>query len=149
MSHDSDDNLYHGDDDGPYLTALVYDPEEAAKYISERTGVPLGKARLFVHTCNYYDLLLGIAPVYDEDDAQEIARKRIEYADLLPSDSDCVDYNLLRAYVEQTTDLSSAEVVNMIAEDVGYYVRQNIMEPEAYEDVRMWADKVMTTFPPR
>jgi hypothetical protein len=74
---------------------------------------------------------------------KKIIQARIEHSDLLPPDVDYVDYNLLRAYVERTTDLASAEVANMIAENVGYYVKQDIMEPEAYEDARAWADEIM------
>jgi hypothetical protein len=149
MSNNSTDIPFDKDDDGPYLNALVYDSDEAAQYISERTGVPLKKALSLINACNNYEILLGTAPIYDEDNAPEIAQARIEHADLLPSDSDYIDNNLLRVYVERTTDLTCAEVVNMLAENIGYYVKQNIMESEAYEDVRAWADEIMITTPPQ
>jgi hypothetical protein len=31
----------------------------------------------------------------------------------------------------------------MIAENISYYVKQGIMEPDAYEDLRSWADEIM------
>ncbi|MET0461778.1 MAG: hypothetical protein ABW007_01435 [Chitinophagaceae bacterium] len=147
MANNSVDVPFSTDDEGPYLNALLYDSEEAARYISERTEAPLERSRAFVNACNEYEILLGTAPTYDEDDTEEIAQARIDHADLLPSDIDYIDYNFLRAYVERTTDLTSVDVVNMIAENIGYYVKQKIMEPEAYEDTREWADEIMITIP--
>jgi hypothetical protein len=142
MPEDSTESPFDRDDE-PVFSALIYDSEEAAKYISERTGAPLEKTRSFVNACDEYELLLGTFPTYDDDNAQEIALARTDHADLLPSDCDGLDYNLLRAYIERTTVLTSVEVVNMIAENIGYYVRQDIMGPEAYEDLRAWADRIM------
>lgn len=63
MSNNSTDIPFDKDDDGPYLNALLYDSEEAAEYISARTGVPLEKALSLINACNDYELLLGTAPI--------------------------------------------------------------------------------------
>ena len=143
MPYEPTESPFDRDDEGPFFNALIYHPEEAAEYISECTGTPIEKARAFVIACDEYELLLGTIPTYDDDNVQEIALARVDHADLLPSDCDGLDYNLLRIYVERTTDLTSVEVVNMLAENVGYYVKQDIMEPDAYEDIRAWADEIM------
>jgi hypothetical protein len=71
MSNNSTDSSFDKTEGEQYLTALLYNSEEASKYISERIGVPLEKARSFVNACNEYEILLGIVPIDDEDDAKK------------------------------------------------------------------------------
>jgi hypothetical protein len=149
MTNNSTNGPFDDAGEWPCLNALSYDSEEAANYISEQTGIPIEKARSFIIACDEYELLLGTVPIYDEDNVQRILRLRVEYSNLIPKDTDHLDYNLLFAYVEGTTEFTSAEVANMIAENICYYVRQGIMEPEAYEEARAWAHEIMIATPPQ
>jgi hypothetical protein len=124
------------------LNAPVYDYFEAVDFLTHRTGASTEDAQRFLDAKTRYEMLIGTFPV-EEEDKQQIQEERKLHVDLLSGDeSDVVEenINLLLAYVCRTTGLPVGAVADMIAEETAYMVKTKIMDQEAYDDIREWAD---------
>jgi hypothetical protein len=124
------------------LNALVYDDLEAVDFITERTSASMEDVQRFLDAKTRYEMLIGTFPVKEEDNEQ-IQEERKLHADLLSGgESKVVEENisLLLSYVCRTTGLQAKIVADMIAEETAYMVQTRIMDQEAYDDIREWAD---------
>lgn len=119
------------------LGILIYDEQDAAKFIAERTSQQIETAARFLEARIDYQKMLG---QFGSGEREAMQKESRSHADLLPIDN--IEYlNLVAIYVHRKTNLSVKVITDMIAEETAYMVVTKIMDAPAYADIRAWADQ--------
>lgn len=118
---------------------LEYDVEEAARVVSERTGIEVDQVEGVLEAEFLFQAALGAFEIPDDEEGQEfmeeIRRVREANEDLIPPvDANLDDYEDLEdrlvTFVARLTGAESSAVEDVLDEHILYLEEMGIVEPE-------------------
>ncbi|MEW6487964.1 MAG: hypothetical protein AB1578_08620 [Thermodesulfobacteriota bacterium] len=122
----------------------VYDVEEAARVVSERTGMEPGVVEEILEAEFLFQAALGVVEVVEDDEEgadflEEIRQLREAHADLVPAidaDLDALEDldDRLVTFVSRLTGAEPATIEDVLDEHLLYLEEQGLLEPAEDED---------------
>ncbi len=118
---------------------LEYDVEEAARVVSERTGIDVEDVEEILEAEFLFQAALGAYEIPDDEEGQEfmeeVRRIREAHADLIPAvDANLDDYDDLEdrlvTFVARLTGADPSAVEDVLDEHILYLEEAGIVEPE-------------------
>lgn len=122
----------------------VYDVEEAARVVSERTGMEPGVVEEILEAEFLFQAALGVVEVVEDDEEgadflEEVRQLRETHADLVPAidtDLDALEDldDRLVTFVSRLTGAEPATIEDVLDEHLLYLEEQGLLEPAEDED---------------
>jgi cell division FtsZ-interacting protein ZapD len=122
----------------------VYDVEEAARVVSERTGMASDVVEEILEAEFLFQAALGVVEVVEDDEegaefVEEIRQLRQTHADLVPpidADLDALEDldDRLVTFVSRLTGAEPATIEDVLDEHLLYLEEQGLLEPAEDED---------------
>lgn len=118
---------------------LIYDLEEAAGVVAERTGMDLDTVETILEAEFLFQAALGAFEIPDDEDGQEfmeeIRRLREGHADLIPpveADLDDIEglEDRLLTFVSRLTGAEPASIEEVLDEHILYLEESGLIEPD-------------------
>jgi hypothetical protein len=122
---------------------LEYDVEEAARIVSERTGMEVDLVEGVLEAEFLFQAALGSFEIPDDEEGQsfmaEVSRVRQEHGDLLPPiDADLDEFpdldDRLVTFVTRLTGADPAAIEDILDEHILYLEEVGVLEPEEDQD---------------
>ncbi len=123
--------------------ALVYDVEEAARVVAERTGLDLEKVESILEAEFLFQAAFGAFEIPDDEESEEfleeVRQLREAHADLVPP----IDANLdevedlddrLVTFVSRLTGEEPASIEDVLDEHILYLEEKGLIEPPEDEE---------------
>ena len=117
---------------------IVYDVEEAAARVAERTGLKVEQIEEVLEAEFLFNSALGFYEIPDDEEGQEfmaeVRKLRKEHSDLLPPvDEEIVDYDDLEdklvAFIARLTEAETEMIETILDEHIFYLEEKGILEP--------------------
>jgi hypothetical protein len=118
---------------------LEYDVEEAARIVSERTGIDVELVEGVLEAEFLFQAALGSFEIPDDEEGEafmaEVVKVRQEYGDLLPPvDADLDDFpdldDRLVTFVTRMTGADPSAIEDVLDEHILYLEEVGVLEPE-------------------
>ena len=118
--------------------ALVYNVEEAAQIVAERTGLDVEKVENILEAEFLFQAAFGAVEIPDDEEGEEfleeVRRLREEHSDLIPPiDADLDDIEDLDdrvvAFVTRLTGEEAASIEDVLDEHILFLEEKGILEP--------------------
>jgi hypothetical protein len=117
---------------------LVYDVEEAARAVAERTGLDLEQVESILEAEFLFQAAFGAFEIPDDEEGEEffeeVRRIREAHSDLVPPiDADLDDYDDLEdrlvTFVSRLTGEEPGSIEDVLDEHILYLEEQGLIEP--------------------
>jgi hypothetical protein len=122
---------------------LVYDMDEAAVVLAERTGLDLKKIEGILEAEFLFQAAFGVYEIPDDEDGEEfmeeVRKLRAEHSDLVPAidanidDVEDLDDRLI-TFVSRLTGEEPASIEDVLDEHILYMEEQGLIEPAEDEE---------------
>ncbi len=118
--------------------AIVYDVEEAAGVVAERTGLEIDPVEEILEAEFLFQAALGVIEIPDDEEGaeflEEVRQLRETHSDLVPSiDADLGEFDDLEdrlvTFVSRLTGAEPATVEDVLDEHILYLEEKGLIEP--------------------